>query len=476
MIQNKDPLQILVVEDNPGDYVLIKENLVNKLVSPTISHVKNFKDASALLQGNTVNYDVVLLDLSLQDKSGEALITEVLSLCPNECPVIVLTGYEDIGFSIKSLSMGVADYLLKDDMDANSLFKSIMYSIQRKKAIIALEASENRFSNLFQLTPQPMWVFDTETYEFVQVNKAAIEKYGYSKEEFLSMTIMDIRPKEDISRVKKTLSKLDKEKKSVFNGSYRHCKKSKEIIDVEIFSNTVLINDKEYRSVIAIDITEKLRYEYKLTKAIIKTQDDERYEIGSELHDNVCQLLATSKLSLGMLKSSLPPSALEWFNKCNDYIMLASEEIRSLSHRLAPAFLSDTTLEDAFRLLLNSFNVGGNYNISLHFDTAIKHSELNREIQLNLYRILQEQLKNILKYAHARSIEVEVLIHQPNLTMRIADDGQGFYINKVKKGIGLANIQRRAELFSGTMGIVSAPGKGCEVTVKIPLQEIYARR
>jgi PAS domain S-box-containing protein len=473
MRKDKKKYEILVIEDNPGDFILIEDYLREQVVSPQITHVQKFSEAKSLLNSYKTNYDVILLDLSLPDKSGETLITEIKSLCSG-CPVIVLTGYEDIEFSIKSLSLGVADYLVKDDINASSLYKSIIYNIERKKTNIKLEESEKRYSNLFHLSPQPMWVYEPETLRFVQVNKAAMEHYGYSEEEFFNMTIMDIMLEEDVMKVKESLKK-DKKKETNFDGRFRHYRKSKETIEVEIFSNPIMINDKVYCSVIAIDVTEKVLFEHNLTRAIIKTQEDERYEIGGELHDNICQILATSQMNLEMMKESLVPSVVQRFDQCKKYMILAAEEIRNLSHRLAPAFFDDTTLHDTFMTLLNTFNVGNRYKISLHFDAAVQEYPLNRDILLNLYRILQEQLRNISKYANATKLKVKVLIHNNNkLEMRVSDNGVGFDIKKIKGGIGLANIKRRAELFSGTIEIDSSPGNGCKIAIKIPLQTINA--
>lgn len=93
-------------------------------------------------------------------------------------------------------------------------------------------------------------------------------------------------------------------------------------------------------------------------------------------------------------------------------------------------------------------------------------------MQLNLHRILQEQLRNIQKYANASIIEVDVLMHYHKLKMKISDNGIGFNTDKVKAGIGLANMKRRAELFSGKFEINSSPGNGCEIIIGIPLLEI----
>ena len=280
---------------------------------------------------------------------------------------------------------------------------------------------------------------------------------------------MDIRPESEISTtqdfVEKHIRELDKKQ----TGKFQHKKKSGETFDVEIYSTTILSNEKMIGSVIAIDITEKNRHQYEIMKAIIKTQENERYEIGGELHDNISQILVASQLSLGMLKKSVDPTGMQWLIQCKEYIMMAIGEIRNLSHRLAPAFLENKTLEEAFRILFKSMNLGEKYNVLISFDDAVKTSHMNPEIQIQLYRIMQEQLKNILKYSKATQIEVDLFISNNILSLRIADNGVGFNINAVEMGIGLANIKRRAEIFSGNLKIESAPGKGCVLDITIPL-------
>jgi len=104
------------------------------------------------------------------------------------------------------------------------------------------------------------------------------------------------------------------------------------------------------------------------------------------------------------------------------------------------------------------------------YDKEIEKINLSRDLQLNLYRIVQEQLRNIIKYADCKKIEVDLIIKNGEIKMRIMDDGIGFDVNAVKGGIGLSNIRRRAELFSGRFDIFSSPGNGCELEIDIPLK------
>ncbi|MEO8720885.1 MAG: response regulator [Ginsengibacter sp.] len=467
MTKEQNNLKVLIVEDNRGDFVLIEDYLKEQTINPKIVHVWNFAGAVDLLSHNK-DFDIILLDLSLPDKDGQNLITGVLKIT-DDIPVIALTGFEDIQFSTRSISLGVCDYLLKNELTAINLHKSILYCMERKKRIHQLQESEKRYSELFRLNPQPVWMFDLETFKFVQVNKAALDLYEYTEEEFLNLTVFDIRPVEDISLLKNSF-KDRPEREEKFIGKFRHFTKSKKILEVEIQSNYIHFNDRRYRLVIVTDLTEKNRIEHKITRAIIATQENERYEIGAELHDNICQILASTHISLGVLARSIEPAGMDLYHQCREYITLATQEIRNLSHKLAPAFFNNSTLEEAFDMLLNNFNLEKKFDISLYFDEAVENSKINRELQLNLYRILQEELRNINKYARCKNIEVDLIVKNERIKMRITDDGIGFDVDSVKGGIGLSNMRRRVELFYGKFSIFSSPGNGCEIVVDIPLK------
>ena len=283
------------------------------------------------------------------------------------------------------------------------------------------------------------------------------------------MTASDVRPPEDISLFRRAVKNYSGEENYV-SGQFIHQTKSGKRIEVEVQSNFITMNDKKYHLAIITDVTEKNRIDQQVTRAIIETQENERYEIGAELHDNVCQILASTHITLGVVSKSVNPPAMELFQQCRSYINLATQEIRNLSHRLAPAFFNDSKLEQAVAVLLDSANIEKKYEISLYFDKEIEKINLSRDLQLNLYRIVQEQLRNIIKYADCKKIEVDLIIKNGEIKMRIMDDGIGFDVNAVKGGIGLSNIRRRAELFSGRFDIFSSPGNGCELEIDIPLK------
>lgn len=128
-----------------------------------------------------------------------------------------------------------------------------------REAKAELEESEKRYSELFHLSPLPMWVYDFETLNFLDVNQTAITNYGYSKREFLSMNIRDIRPPEEIAKLENTLRKTRKREGAIFRGTFRHKKKDGELIEVDIKSNTIIYKGRKAKVIIATDITERLK-------------------------------------------------------------------------------------------------------------------------------------------------------------------------------------------------------------------------
>ena len=136
---------------------------------------------------------------------------------------------------------------------------------ERKQAEEALAASESRYRMLFESNPHPMWVYDLETLQFLAVNGAAVDHYGYSQDEFVRMTIKDIRPAEDILAL--MTNRLESNQELQDSGTWRHRKKDGTLIDVEITSHFVQWEERPARLVLANDITERKRTEKALRQS-----------------------------------------------------------------------------------------------------------------------------------------------------------------------------------------------------------------
>src|SRR5690606_26297066 len=203
--------------------------------------------------------DIILLDLILPFLQGEALV-EKIQQYSGDIPIIILTGYTDIDLARKILSMGISDFLIKDEINPEILYKSIIYSLERKNYIDGLNKTKKTYQDLFNLSPQPMWLYDISSLRFLDVNHATINKYGYTLEEFKSMTLKDIRPKDQIQYFETIVNKPLFNESHGFVGALVHSTKSGQLINVEIYNSNIEYNGKRVRLVLANDVTEKLNH------------------------------------------------------------------------------------------------------------------------------------------------------------------------------------------------------------------------
>jgi PAS domain S-box-containing protein len=156
---------------------------------------------------------------------------------------------------------------------------------EQKRAQNALLKSEEKYRLLFANNPQPMWIYDLGTLAFLEVNNSAISHFGYSKEEFLSMTLKDIRPVEDIPLLLEDT--LNTHLEYNLAGEWRHLKKSGEIIIVEIASHSTLYNDRKARHVMVNDITERKFFETELYKLSLAVEQSPASVIITDLSGNI---------------------------------------------------------------------------------------------------------------------------------------------------------------------------------------------
>lgn len=271
MKQREKRYGFFVIEDSRGDFVLIEEYLNEQFKIPSITRAATFKEAQRIFENvPDGSFDCILLDLSLPDKSGEDLIQAVVEMSGNT-PVVVLTGYTNLDFSVKSLAKGISDYLLKDEVSPQLLHKTIIFSIKRSVYSDKIKESEKKYRDLFELSPEPMWLVDNVTNQFLDVNKAAIQQYGYSKDEFLAMKEVDIHDNEladPVVRLRNGAADADTADEVKFQS---HRKKSGEIVHVELESSNISHRGRDARLILASDITEKLRSEKrrKLLESVI---------------------------------------------------------------------------------------------------------------------------------------------------------------------------------------------------------------
>lgn len=228
------------------------------------------------------------------------------------------------------------------------------------------------------------------------------------------------------------------------------------------------------------DITERKRLESQLEReriekqqeiadAVITAEENERQEIGRELHDNIQQILVSARLFLSMInKMDISESGYSFLQQSSQMILSAINEIRDLSHSMITPFVEKTTLKEAIeKIVLNTSYTSG-IKISMEV-VGLDEEKLSEKLRLTTYRIIQEQFSNILKYAKASAVLLKLVQDNENLTLTIHDNGVGFDTSKKAKGIGLMNIKTRASLFNGEVNIRSSPGQGFELSVIMKL-------
>jgi len=320
-------------------------------------------------------------------------------------------------------------------------------------------------------------------------NKTALDFSGLSEVEFLNTTL----PVKNVLFVKEDGSALPeeqhptliatRERKSVKDTVLGVCRKNSKEFRWILASSEPIDNGKgKLLHVITtfIDITERKKIEQKLTgeeinkqkiitRATIDGQEKERKEISKELHDNIGQLLTTTQLYLEIARTTADKNTLDMIQASSKSVAQAIAEIRRLSRSLTPPALGDLGLVESVKDLCDCIRTTQISRIRF-YHTHFNERFLDDDTKLMLFRIIQEQINNIIKYAQASIILIRLTTQRNQLAVVVSDNGRGFDPSTAKKGLGLNNIINRAELFNGKAEIKSMPGRGSTVTVTVPLR------
>lgn len=200
-----------------------------------------------------------------------------------------------------------------------------------------------------------------------------------------------------------------------------------------------------------------------ITAAVITAQENERFFLGEELHDNINPILSTARLYIDCVLSGDQRFA-HLLAESKGFIGTAIEEIRKLSRTLIPPSLGDIGLVEALEDSIGNLRAVNPINFVTHFE-GIDDNLLDDSLKLTIFRIVQEQLNNVLKHAQAKNVWIGLAGRANQVLLSIKDDGLGFDMKKKRNGVGLKNIISRTELCNGRVDLQSTPGKGCELNV-----------
>jgi len=341
-----------------------------------------------------------------------------------------------------------------------------------------LREANDRLLLLSRATTDAIWEWDMQTGKMFR-NDALMDMIGYSQEETkgLSWWFRRIHP-EDRNRVsdkvKDTTEKSlhsweDQYRFKCADGNYKHMQDKGFVVyenglPVKMIGS--LQDMTELKDMEDQLMEEKLQKQKEISETVIRVQEKERTRIGHELHDNVNQILSTVRLFVEMLSPG-NKNERELKTKSLEYVKMAIEEIRKLSKELVSPQLIGNGLVHSIQTLVDDITVSKALRVDFRHDQ--EKYPLSPGKKLTLFRIIQEQIKNILKYSKASCATIQLYSAENSIKLVIKDNGVGFDPDQTQRGIGLSNIYERTRFYNGSVEINTKPGKGCQLSISLPI-------
>jgi PAS domain S-box-containing protein len=340
-----------------------------------------------------------------------------------------------------------------------------------------LKANE-RLLTISRAASNAIWEWDMQAGTMFR-NEALMEMIGYHQDNSkgLSWWLRRIHP-EDRNRVSDKVKEAtdhyqnswqDEYRFKCADGTYKHVQDKGFVLYENglpvkmIGSLQDISNLKELEDKLA---DEKLQRQKEISETIINVQERERTRIGHELHDNVNQVLSTALLFLDSIKAS-GKEQKQVKEKSVEYLKMAIDEIRKLSKELVIPHFKEQGLVSSIQLLIDDINMASPIRVKFTYD--LESDLLSPGKKIMLFRIVQEQLKNIINHSRAKNAEILLQTKNNDVQLLIKDNGIGFDSKQTHRGIGLSNIYERVSFYNGAVDIQTAPGKGCIVSVTISL-------
>ena len=372
------------------------------------------------------------------------------------------------------------------NLEQNTLFRMrnlLRILMVNHLSLEQIRVSNERYDNILKATHDLVWDWNLETGNFYRSTEGLKKVYGIDDGKMIQdiYSWMERIHPEDHRKVQRVINNiLHSTNEDTFDVEYRF--KRGDGAYAFIYDRGIIVRSKEGKPVRMIgaaqNVTDRKKLEQDLlqqeldkqkfiSQATIDTQEQERREIGKELHDNVNQVLTTTKLYLDLSQAS-PELKDELIQKSSKNIIYVINEIRQLSRSLMDPSIGDLGLVDSINDLIENINITRKLKVSLSAGSDLEQY-LDESQKLMIFRVIQEAMNNTIKYAQATSVQLSIKKINDNLELLIADDGKGFDIKKVKKGAGLKNIQNRVYLTGGKLAIESNQDNGCKITINFPI-------
>ncbi len=467
---NRNGAQILLVEDDPPTAALEKRVLEKEGYLVTLAY--SGEEAVSLCSDG---FDLVLMDIDLGAGMKGTEAARIL-LQKYDVPLAFLSSHTDK--PTVELTEGITSYgyILKTSgpvvliASIRMVFRLYQARQQEQENRLQLRESEARYRELFEQNPMPMWVYDAEDLRFLAVNDAAIAHYGYSLEEFLSMTIADIRPPEEVDRLKARIRELrDGRLKYASSGQWPHKKKDGTIIHVEVFSHGMLFSGRSARLVLARDITERLAAEYEVQRQLAEKEALLK-QFYARTRSHISALEEMLKIRARDMKSEEGTRAvLETMNRISGLRLLYDQLLKGTAGDVSTAsYLSDLGIA-----ILRAQSRPTNVNLI----TDLEDMELSSTQVLGLGAVTNELIMETLQSAFWRKTHGTVTLGlkrvEGDIILSVSNDGEPWTLEQWQKShdsFGLSVVLMVAEQLGGSIGV--EPEQGNRILFRFPHQEM----
>jgi signal transduction histidine kinase len=441
-------VNILIVEDDLSFASLLQERLVLLGYSSyDIVSIDAIDQAMEVKEEFTP--DVILLDLNIRDSSGIATYDRIQSIF-DEATIIVLSGMDNRALSLEIVAKGAQDYLLKNEINAGVLDKTIKYGILRRTFQVQLTESEKKYKDLFYNSPLPMLKLSVSSYEILFCNQAALTLFDASTaNEIVGKSLNEFIISDQ------NLSAEDNSPR--WMGYYKQRTLTEQEISTQIILNQ-LTEDKEAYIALVVDKTDELLFEQRKYDIIAQAEEGEKKKIARELHDGIGQQLVLLNL---LLQNITPvPAEAGALDQIKQLLQGSIQELREMAYNLLPPALEKGFL-NALERFAHRINATGKMTLTLSIDDQINEESFVNVDRFNLYRIVQEVLNNALKHSKASQITIEIHpIKGSKINLKVVDNGIGFDTDRMSEGLGMQNMKHRMDMAGIKGSISSEKGRG----------------
>jgi PAS domain S-box-containing protein len=344
---------------------------------------------------------------------------------------------------------------------------------ERDSASLEVLRAEQRYAQIFNGSPQPLWVHARDTLRFLLVNDAAVRQYGWTREELLSRTVDVLSPGARRSALPPARDETAVAEPSPEPFETQHVTKHGRVLEVEVWTQSIDCGGQPGELVFAIDVTERRAF----GQALIEAIGGEQRRIAQEMHDGLGQELTGLALSVRALANRAQRERDAISSDLDQLALLATSCIQD-AHRivqgLSPLTNADGNLDAALELLARRSSLSGT---RVQFRSCYETPPLvDLKVRNHLYRIAQEALQNSLKHSGASSIDIELRSRSGGLVLSVTDDGLGPAADTdTRSGLGMRTMRFRASAIGAALSITRGANGGntvvCDVPIKLSLAE-----